>query len=106
MSSNEFQLPENAVSITSKKVKDAIADFVQAKADEKSAKERKAQAEQVLREALAKAGKQIGYVGKTKAFSLVASKTTSFDREMLETMFPEAFQATLRTTEYDYIRTA
>jgi hypothetical protein len=94
MSNNDFQLPENAVAITSKKVKDAIADFVQAKADEKTAKDRKAQAE------------QIGYVGKTKAFSLVASKTTSFDREMLETMFPEAFQATLRTTEYDYIRTA
>jgi hypothetical protein len=87
-------------------VKDAIADFVQAKADEKTAKDRKAQAEQILRQALANAGKQIGYVGKTKAFSLVASKTTSFDREMLETMFPEAFQATLRTTEYDYIRTA
>ena len=106
MSNNEFQLPENAVAITSKKVKDAIADFVQAKADEKTAKDRKAQAEQILRQALANAGKQIGYVGKTKAFSLVASKTTSFDREMLETMFPEAFQATLRTTEYDYIRTA
>jgi hypothetical protein len=106
MSNNEFQLPENAVAITSKKVKDALAEFIQAKADEKQAKERKAQAEQLLREALAKAGKQIGFIGKTKAFSLVASKTTSFDREMLETMFPEAFQATLRTTEYDYIRTA
>lgn len=106
MSNNEFQLPDDAVSITTKKVKDAIADFVQAKADEKSAKERKAQAEQILREALAKVGKRIGYVGKTKAFSLVASKNTSFDREMLETMFPEAFTATLRTTEYDYIRTA
>jgi hypothetical protein len=106
MSNNEFELPENAVSITSKKVKDAIAEFVQAKADEKSAKDRKAQAEQILREALSKVGKQVGYVGKTKAFSLVSSKNTSFDREMLETMFPEAFQATLRTTEYDYIRTA
>ena len=106
MSNNEFQLPDDAVSITSKKVKDAIALFVQAKADEKSAKERKAQAEQLLREALDKAGKKVGYVGKTKAFSLVSSKNTSFDREMLETMFPEAFQATLRTTEYDYIRTA
>jgi hypothetical protein len=103
---NSPELPDDAVIITSAKVKKAHADFIQAKADEKQAKERKAQAEQLLREALAKAGKQIGFIGKTKAFSLVASKTTSFDREMLETMFPEAFQATLRTTEYDYIRTA
>lgn len=106
MSNNDFQLPENATAITSKKVRDALAEFIQAKADEKQAKERKAQAEQILREALAKAGKQVGFIGKTKAFSLISSKNTSFDREMLETMFPEAFQATLRTTEYDYIRTA
>lgn len=106
MSNNEFELPENATSITSKKVRDALAEFIQAKADEKQAKERKAQAEQILREALAKAGKTVGFIGKTKAFSLISSANTSFDREMLETMFPEAYQATLRKTEYDYIRTA
>jgi hypothetical protein len=102
---NNNAIPENAVVITSTKVKKALADFIQAKADEKSAKERKAQAEAILRTALTE-GKTQGFIGKVKAFALVNSKTTSFDREKLETMFPEAYEATLKTTEYDYIRTA
>lgn len=98
--------PDNTVVIptTNQKVRKALADFIQAKADEKSAKERKANAEAILREALG--DKTVAFVGKTKAFSLVASKTTSFDREVLERDFPVAFATTLRVTEYDYIRTA
>jgi hypothetical protein len=102
---NDKAIPENAVVITSTKVKNALAAFIQAKADEKDAKERKAQAEAILRASLP-FGKVIGIIGKIKAFSLVSSKTTSFDRELLETKYPEAYAATLRTTEYDYIRTA
>ena len=102
---NTPELPENAVIITSTKVKKAHADFIQAKADEKDAKERKAQAEAILRASLP-AGKTIGFFGKIKAFSLVFSKNTSFDRELLAEKFPEAYAETLRTTEYDYIRTA
>lgn len=102
----ESNIPDNAVVIppTSKKIRQALADFIQAKADEKSAKERKAQAESVLRDALG--DKTVAFIGKTKAFSLVASKTTSFDRETLERDFPVAYATTLRVTEYDYIRTA
>jgi hypothetical protein len=102
----ESNIPDNTVVIpaTSRKIRQALADFIQAKADEKSAKERKAQAETTLREALG--DKKIAFVGKTKAFSLVASKTTSFDRETLERDFPVAYATTLRVTEYDYIRTA
>jgi hypothetical protein len=107
MAKENTALPENAVLITSTKVKQALADFVQAKADEKDAKERKAQAEAILRTALDPSkGKIMAFIGKVKAFSLVASKTTSFDREVLETQYPEAYSATIRTTEYDYIRTA
>jgi len=102
---NTPELPENAVIITSAKVKKAHADFIQAKADEKDAKERKAQAEAILRASLP-AGKTIGFFGKIKAFSLVFSKNTSFDRELLQEKFPDAYAETLRTTEYDYIRTA
>ena len=104
---NGHALPENAVLVTSTKIRKAHADFVQAKADEKDAKERKAQAEAILRTALdPSAGKIVALFGKIKAFSLVASRTTSFDRELLETKYPEVYAETLRTTEYDYIRTA
>lgn len=98
-------LPDDAVLITSAKVKKAHADFIQAKQDEKDAKERKAQAEAILRASLP-AGKKVGFFGKIKAFTLVSSKNTSFDRELLQEKFPEAYAETLRTTEYDYIRTA
>jgi len=102
---NSVVIPETAVVITSTKVKTALASFIQAKADEKDAKERKAQAEAILRNALPE-GKLSAFFGKTKVFSLVSSKTTSFDRGLLETKFPEAYAETIRTTEYDYIRTA
>jgi hypothetical protein len=87
-----------------KKVRQAHADFVQAKADEKSAKERKATAEAILREALGTA--TVATINGTKAFSLVSSKNSSFDGKMLEELFPEAHKTCLRVTPYDYIRTA
>jgi hypothetical protein len=99
------ELPDDAVLITSAKVKKAHADFIKAKDDEKDAKERKAQAEAILRASLP-AGKKTGFFGKLKAFTLVSSKNTSFDRDLLKEKFPDAYAETLRTTEYDYIRTA
>jgi hypothetical protein len=87
-----------------KKVRQALADFIQAKADEKSAKERKATAEAILREALGTA--TVATVNGTKAFSLVSSKNSSFDGKMLQEKFPVAYAETLRVTPYDYIRTA
>jgi hypothetical protein len=102
---NSPELPDDAVIITSAKVKKAHADFIQAKADEKDAKERKAQAEAILRSALP-AGKTKGFFGKIKAYTLIASTNTSFDRDLLKEKFPDAYAETLRTTEYDYIRTA
>jgi hypothetical protein len=104
---NPTAIPDNAVVVTSRTIRQAYLDFVQAKADEKDAKERKAQAEAILRTALDPSkGKIIAFFGKVKAFSLVASKTTSFDRELLEKKYPEAYAETLKVTEYDYIRTA
>ena len=87
-----------------KKVRQALTDFIQAKADEKSAKERKAIAEAILREALGTA--TVATVNGTKAFSLVSSKNSSFDSKMLQEKFPVAYAETLRVTPYDYIRTA
>lgn len=98
--------PEIVV-ITSTKVRKAHADFVQAKLDENNAKERKAKAEAILREALGEFGK-VGYFGKTKAFSLVSSRNTSVKRDVLEEKYPVAFadEEVWNITPYDYIRTA
>jgi hypothetical protein len=87
-----------------KKVRQALADFIQAKADEKSAKERKATAEAILREALGTA--TVATVNGTKAFSLVSSSNTSFDGKELQDKFPVAYETCVRKTPYDYIRTA
>lgn len=107
MASNSIELAENEIAITSTKVRNAHAAFVQAKADEKDAKERKAQAEAILRNALPE-GKVKAFFGKIKAFSLVASRTTSVNREYLETQYPAVYKdpKVWNTTEYDYIRTA
>ena len=103
---NLSENPEVVV-ITSTKVRKAHADFVQAKLDENNAKERKAKAEAILREALGEFGK-VGYFGKTKAFSLVSSKNTSVKRDVLEEKYPVAFadEEVWNITPYDYIRTA
>jgi hypothetical protein len=36
---------------------------------------------------------------------VVAGRNTHFDREMMKEIFPEAFEATLRSTEYTYLKT-
>jgi phosphosulfolactate phosphohydrolase-like enzyme len=95
-----------AVVITpqNKKVRKALADFIQAKADAENAKERKATAEAILREALG--DKKFALINGTKAFSLVSSSNTSFDSKTLEKDFPIAYETCVRKTPYDYIRTA
>jgi len=102
---NNAENPE-AVVITpqNKKVRKALADFIQAKADAESAKERKATAEAILREALG--DKKFALINGTKAFSLVSSSNTSFDGKQLQDKFPVAYATCVRTTPYDYIRTA
>ena len=81
----------------------ALATFTRAKQAEAKAKARKAKAEATLRKALGKALK--GTIDGVAVVSVVSSKTTYFDRDEMKASFPEAFEATLRTTEYDYLKT-
>lgn len=81
----------------------ALATFTRAKQAEAKAKARKAKAEATLRKALGKSLK--GTIDGVAVVSVVSSKTTYFDRDEMKVSFPEAFEATLRTTEYDYLKT-
>jgi hypothetical protein len=83
-------------------VRQAIALFQQAKEAEKVAKAQKAEAERVLREALGDA--QVATVGGVKAYSLVNGSNRHADLAKLEAEFAEAYEATVKTTAYDYIK--
>jgi len=90
------------VELSSKAVK-ALATFNKAKEAEAKAKALKSKAEAILREALGEA--KAGIVEGVVAVRVVSSHNTSFDRELMKEAFREAYDATLRTTEYDYLRT-
>lgn len=90
------------VELSLKAVK-ALAAFNRAKEAEAKAKARKAKAEAILRKALGKSVK--GTIDGIAVVSVVSSKTTYFDRDEMKKSFPEAYDATLRTTEYDYLKT-
>lgn len=90
------------VELSAKAVK-ALATFNKAKAAEAKAKALKAKAEEILREALGEA--KAGIVDGIVAVRVVNGKNTHFDRELMKENFPEAFEATLRSTEYDYLKT-
>jgi hypothetical protein len=94
---------KTAVELSEAGVK-ALKAFNKAKASEAKAKATKAKAEAILRAELGKAS--VATIQGLAVASLVASKNTHFDRELMKSVYPEAFEATLRTTEYDYIKTA
>jgi hypothetical protein len=81
----------------------ALADFRKAKEAEAKAKKAKALAEAQLREALGNALE--GLVEGAVVVKVVSGRNTHFDREVMEQMFPEAYQATIRETLYDYLKT-
>lgn len=85
------------------KARKALLAFSKAKAAEAKAKEAKAKAEAILREALGEATK--GTLDGVAVVSVVSSKNTSFDREVMKSLYPEAYEATLRETAYTYIKT-
>lgn len=85
------------------KARKALLAFSKAKAAEAKAKEAKAKAEAILREALGEATKAT--IDGVAVVSVVSSKNTSFDREMMKSLYPEAYEATLRETAYTYLKT-
>ena len=83
--------------------KKALANFREAKKAEALAKEQKELAELALREALG--DHKEGLVEGMVVVKVVNGKNTHFDRELMKEIYPEAYQATLRETLYDYLRT-
>ena len=90
------------VELSAKAIK-ALATFNKAKEAEAKAKALKAKAEVILREALGEA--KAGIVEGIVAVRVVNGKNTHFDREVMLAHYPEAYEATIKTTEYDYIKT-
>lgn len=81
----------------------ALNAFNKAKQAEAKAKAAKAKAEAILRAELGEAVEAT--VQGVVAVKVIASKTSSFDRKALLDLFPEAYSATYRETEYDYLKT-
>lgn len=100
--STKAQTVSTTVELSAVAVK-ALNAFNKAKAAEAKAKALKAKAEAILRIALgeAKAATVEGVV----AVRVVNGKNTHFDRELMLELYPEAHAATLKTTEYDYLKT-
>ena len=86
----------------SHEVRQALIKFQQAKEAEKQAKADKAEAEAILREALGDA--KVANISGSKAYSLVSGSNRSADLTKLAEEFPEAYEAVIRTTTYDYIK--
>jgi poly-gamma-glutamate capsule biosynthesis protein CapA/YwtB (metallophosphatase superfamily) len=84
------------------KARSAFDAFVVAKQQEAEAKKAKAEAEKVLMDFLGEA--RVAYVGKVAVLKVVAGKNTSFDRETMKDIYPEAYETCLRETTYDYLR--
>lgn len=87
----------------SAKAKKALAAFNKAKQAEAKAKALKAQAEAILREALGEA--KAGAIDGVIAVRVVNGSNTHFDREMMKSLYPEVYEATIRSTDYDYLKT-
>ena len=81
----------------------ALNAFNKAKQAEAKAKALKAKAEAMLRAELGEATEAT--VQGVVAVKVIASKTSSFDRKALLENYPEAYGATYRETEYDYLKT-
>lgn len=79
----------------------AFAAFNALKAAQKVLDEQKAAAEAKLREILADA--ETVAVDGEAIYKLAHRNNSSIDREVLQTVFPEAYEATLKKTPYTFI---
>jgi predicted phage-related endonuclease len=82
----------------------ALADFVEAKALADKAEALKKEAEASLRQLLGQA-KEATFGG-VVAFKLVSRTNTYVDSKKLATDFPEVYEATRYTTDYDFVKVA
>jgi hypothetical protein len=84
-----------------KETRQALADFIEAGNAEKLAKERRAVAEQILREKLGLA--EIATIGGVAAFKIAHRNRTDIKRDVLKENFPEVFAEVSYENPYDFI---
>ena len=88
----------NPVVILDSSVDALVKEYAQAKADIKALEEKKKNAEAAIRELLGDA--KIGFIDGVKRVEIKDRTLTKVDRKTLQEAYPEAYEASLRTTEY------
>jgi predicted phage-related endonuclease len=91
------------VDLTATNAEKALAKFIATKEAIKALEEQKAAAEQELRSLLGDA--EVGMIRGVERFKLAHSSNSKIDRKVLQEVFPEAFEKTLVTTPYTFIKT-
>ena len=92
------------IKLNSKKVKEAYALLKVVKDQIADLEKQKAQATEILMNAIAGTGAKRAVVAGQGSYVLQAGKNTSFDRTLMKEKYPAVFDECLRTTEYEYIK--
>lgn len=83
----------------------AVIAFSNAKRAIKKAEERKARAEAIIRADLLEHGAEIGMTPDgIKLVEVMHSSNSKNDKDVLKARFPDAYAASLVTTQYDYLK--
>ena len=90
------------IDLTATDAEKALYQFIAAREAIKVHEEQQKKAEARLRELLGDA--QVGMIRGVERFKLQNSHNTSIDRAKLQAGWPEAFEATLKKTPYDFIK--
>jgi predicted phage-related endonuclease len=91
------------IDLTATKAEKALAKFIASKEALKVIEAQKDEAEAELRELLGTA--EVGMIRGVERFRLAHSSNSKIDRKALQAGWPDAYEATLVSTPYDYIKT-
>jgi predicted phage-related endonuclease len=91
------------IDLTATNAEKALAKFIAAKEAIKVLEAQKEEAEEALRELLGTA--EVGVIRGVERFRLAHSSNSKIDRKALQAGWPDAYEATLVSTPYDYIKT-
>ena len=89
--------------VTATNAEKALNKFIAAKEAIKALEAQKEEAELALREFLGEA--EVGIIRGVERFRLANSSNSKIDRKALEAGWPEAYEATLVKTPYNFIKT-
>ena len=92
----------DTIDLTATDAEKALAKFIAAREAIKALEAQKEEAEARLRELLGSA--EVGTIRGVERFKLQHSTNSKIDRKALEAGWPEAYEATLVKTPYDFIK--